>query len=525
MSHKEAQKTEMGSKKFLWFWCLFVALFAGLPAVVGCNWQENGQAAGQGGPIVKLGPNGDLQRAIDRARPGDTIILEAGKVYKAPITLPVKSGAEFISIQSSRVSELPENTRVTPAQSDLLARLQSSEKSAPIVKTQPGAHHFKFIGIEFSTTDAQVVVHDLIRLGDAATTNLDDVPHHLIIDRSYIHGFPTQEVQRGVSLNSAETSITNSYISDIHGKGYDTQAICGWNGPGPFKIVNNYLEAAGENIMFGGSDPKIKDLVPADIEIRDNYFFKPLSWKVGDPSYAGQHWSVKNLFELKSARRVTIDRNIFENNWVDAQAGPAILFTVRNQDGTAPWSTIEDVTFTNNIVKNSPAALNLLGRDNLQTSQRARGLKITNNLFTNISGTFLTMSGYPDVTIASNTHVQSGNIMTLHGDPSPNFVYEKNVTIRDSKGYGVKGDATGEGTIALSTFAPSATFRDNVIVGANASQYPAKNYYPASLTEVGFIDPSKGDFRLDPASRYHRSAQAGGLLGVNPAALPKPPSK
>jgi hypothetical protein len=491
-------------------------------ALVGCDWHENGQAAGQAGPVVKLAPGGDLQRAIDRARPGDTIILEAGQVYKGPITLPVKSGNEFVTIQSSRLDELPEDVRVSPAQANLLAKLQSEEKSAPVVKTQPGAHHYKFIGIEFSTASAQVVVHDLIRFGDAATQSLDGVPHHLVVDRSYIHGFPTQDVQRGISLNSAETNITNSYISDIHGKGYDTQAICGWNGPGPFKIVNNYLEAAGENIMFGGSDPKIRDLVPADIEIRDNYFFKPLSWKVGDPSYGGHHWSVKNLFELKSARRVTVDRNIFENNWVDAQAGPAILFTVRNQDGGAPWSTIEDVTFTNNIVRNSPAALNLLGKDNLKPSQQARGLKITNNLFTNISGTFLTMNGYADVTIASNTHIQSGNIMTLYGDPSPGFVYQKNVTIRDSKGYGVKGDATGEGTIALNTFAPSATFLENVIVGANASQYPAKNFYPASPTEVGFVDPTKGDFRLDPASRYHRPATAGGLLGVNPATLPKP---
>jgi hypothetical protein len=491
-------------------------------ALVGCGWHENGQAAGQAGPVVKLAPGGDLQRAIDRARPGDTIILEAGQVYKGPITLPVKSGNEFVTIQSSRLDELPEDVRVSPAQANLLAKLQSEEKSAPVVKTQPGAHHYKFIGIEFSTASAQVVVHDLIRFGDAATQSLDGVPHHLVVDRSYIHGFPTQDVQRGISLNSAETNITNSYISDIHGKGYDTQAICGWNGPGPFKIVNNYLEAAGENIMFGGSDPKIRDLVPADIEIRDNYFFKPLSWKVGDPSYGGHHWSVKNLFELKSARRVTVDRNIFENNWVDAQAGPAILFTVRNQDGGAPWSTIEDVTFTNNIVRNSPAALNLLGKDNLKPSQQARGLKITNNLFTNISGTFLTMNGYADVTIASNTHIQSGNIMTLYGDPSPGFVYQKNVTIRDSKGYGVKGDATGEGTIALNTFAPSATFLENVIVGANASQYPAKNFYPASPTEVGFVDPTKGDFRLDPASRYHRPATAGGLLGVNPATLPKP---
>ena len=44
----------------------------------------------------------------------------------------------------------------------------------------------------------------------------------------------------------------------------------GWNGPGPFLIENNYLEAAGENVMFGGSDPSIANLVPSNITIRRN---------------------------------------------------------------------------------------------------------------------------------------------------------------------------------------------------------------------------------------------------------------
>jgi hypothetical protein len=458
------------------------------------------------GSTIKLDRNGDLQRALNDAKPGDMIVLEAGAVYTGPFTLPFKTGNEYITIQTSRVADLPEGVRVSPSQSALFAKLQTAENSAAVVKTEPRAHHYKFIGIEFSPANEKVAVSDLVRLGDSGPQkSLEVVPHHLVIDRSYIHGFPTQDVQRGISLNSAETSITNSYISDVHGKGYDTQAICGWNGPGPFKIINNYLEGSGENVMFGGSNPSIPSLVPSDIEIRDNYFFKPLSWKQGDPSYGGHHWTVKNLFELKNARRVTIDRNVFENNWVDAQAGSAILFTVRNDEGGAEWSTIEDVTFTNNIVKNSPSALNLLGKDNLKRSQRAKNIVISNNFFINISGTFLTLSGYPNATISNNTHIQAGNIMTLHGDQSPGFVYEKNVTVRDSKGYGVKGDASGEGTVALELFTPGAAFRNNVIAGANASQYPADNFYPGSVADVGFENPEKGDFRLNARSRYRGS--------------------
>lgn len=483
------------------------------------------------GSVILVGRNENFQQALNRARAGDTLVLQAGAVYVGAFTLPVKSGAQFITVQSSRVEELPEGVRVSPSQSALFAKLQSATKGDPVLKTQAGAHHYKFIGIEFSTTNADVLVYDLIRFGESqAQTTLDSVPHHLLIDRCYVHGFATQDVQRGISLNSAETGIINSYVSDIHGRGYDTQAICGWNGPGPFQIINNYLEGAGENVMFGGSDPSIPNLTPSDIEIRGNHFFKPLSWKKGDPSFVQlrplpgsslDHWTVKNLFELKNARRVVIDGNVFENNWVDAQAGSGILFTVRNEDGSAPWSTIEDVRFTNNIVKNSPAGLNLLGFDNLQRSQRATGLIISNNLFTGMTGAFLTMTGYYNVTIDHNTHFQSGNIMTLHGEPSTGFIYRDNLTLRSDTGYGVKGDGTGEGTVALERFTPGYSFRNNVLVGARASEYPQNNFFPPSLNAVGFVRPEEGNFRLDSRSRYKRAGSNGASIGCDLELLPK----
>jgi len=56
---------------------------------------------------------------------------------------------------------------------------------------------------------------------------------------------------------------------------------------------HNYLEASGENIMFGGADPAVGGLIPANIKIEGNHLRKPASWKVSDPSYAGTHWTVK----------------------------------------------------------------------------------------------------------------------------------------------------------------------------------------------------------------------------------------
>ncbi|MBK9338292.1 MAG: hypothetical protein IPM98_17790 [Lewinellaceae bacterium] len=173
----------------------------------------------------------------------------------------------------------------------------------PCLRTQASAHHYSF----WSRTDRGYLVlnsYGLVFLGDAsaAQNTLSKVPHDLVVDRCYIHGHDKATVMKaGILLNSANTAIVDSYLSDFHSIGFDTYAIGGTNGPGPFKILNNYLEAAGENILFGGAAPAIPGLVPSDIEVRNNHFFKPFSWRIGHPDYAGKHWTIKNLFELKPA--------------------------------------------------------------------------------------------------------------------------------------------------------------------------------------------------------------------------------
>ena len=489
-----------------------VLMFLGLVLIV-CASCAPEITRGESG-VIKVSPSQNLQSIIDRARPGDVIELEAGKVYEGPLTLPKKDGNSFITIRSSRAGQLPEGLRVGPEQSALFAKLQSAEPGAPVIKTVAGSHHYRIIGLEISTATPKTVVYDLVRIGDTKQTAAD-VPHHFEIDRSYIHGYSTQDVQRGVAVNGAEITISNSYISDIHGRGFEAQAICGWNGPGPFRIINNYLEGAGENIMFGGADPSITDLVPSDIEIRGNYLFKPLSWKVGHPTYGGIHWGVKNLLELKIARNVVIDGNVLENCWGDAQIGYAVLFTVRNQNGKAPWAVLENVSFTNNIVKNSEQGLQLLGEDSPNLSRRSSGLRIVNNLFIGIANRFLTMTAYDDVTLSHNTHFQGGNIMSLYGKPSNAFVYTDNLTNRSESGYGIFGDGVGEGNAALARYAPGHSIRNNVFIGASAKYYPGQNSFPASVAEVKFVDYEKGDYRLSPQSRFKGTASDRGDPGCH----------
>src|SRR2546428_4796937 len=124
-------------------------------------------------------------------------------------------------------------------------------------------------------------------------------------------------------MNGVNNTVVDSYISDFKAVDVDSQAIAGWNGAGPYVVRNNYLEAAAENILFGGADPSIDGLVPSDIRIERNELSKPLSWKGGNSM-------VKNLLELKNAKQVVIDSNILENSWAAAQPGYAVVFTPRN---------------------------------------------------------------------------------------------------------------------------------------------------------------------------------------------------
>ena len=198
-------------------------------------------------------------------------------MFRGNFTLPKKTQAGWIVIKSSSASLPPPGVRVSPAHATAMPKL-ISPNGAPVMLTAQGAKGYRFVGIEFTLAPNVKTARQIIAFG-GMQSSLADIPADLILDRCYIHGHAAANVFRGVLLNSASSIVVNSHISEIHVAGYDSQAILGYNGPGPFKIVNNYLEAAGENIMFGGGDPRIAGLVPSDIEIRYNHLFKPLRWR------------------------------------------------------------------------------------------------------------------------------------------------------------------------------------------------------------------------------------------------------
>jgi hypothetical protein len=476
------------------------------------------------GTTIDVPPGGDLQAALNQIPRGGTIRLAAGATYTGNFRLPAKSGTSFIVITTNTALP-PAGTRIDPSYRTRLATIKSPS-GASALSAGSGANYYRIVGVGF---DANVDGDgEVIALGRDTQTTLAEVPHHLELDRVLITGDAAVGQRRGIAVNAAHVTIANSDIRDIKDVGQDSQAIAGWNTPGPITIRNNYLEAAGENILFGGADINIPNVVPSDILVEDNVLTK-------DPLWRGRSWTVKNLFELKNARRVLVRRNLLEYNWSGAQAGFAVVLTPRNSSGRTPWAVVEDVEFSANVIRSASSVFNILGHDDTARSGQLKRLLIRNNLAYDIhagnwggTGTFAQIGGEPrDITIDHNTVLHTGNVVLFYsgsyingsgarvtGGPVAGFVFTNNMAKHN--GYGIFGSGQSSGTVSLAHYAPGYVVRRNVLASDKsvASRYPPDNFFPTvAVFTAGFLNPSTRDYRLVSSSQYIAAGTDGKDIG------------
>jgi hypothetical protein len=576
---------------------------------------------------------GDLQAALNAAQPGDTILLEPGATFRGNFVLPVKTGSQVITVRSAADDTLLPGVgrRISPAYAALLPKLESPN-ALPALRTAPGAHHWRLLFVQFPAT--HLGYGDIIRLGDgsSAQSDLAQVPYAIELDRVYVHGHPLYGQKRGIALNGREITIRNSFVADIKHAGADAQAIAGWNGPGPVTIENNYLEASGENVLLGGSDPAIPNLVTTDVTLRHNYLSRPMTWRdpiiptpqgvsaqasgtgslaggthayrvlarrpIGSgaigrstasseaavtvaggsgvqvawaavphaaeyrvyvrrpdgtqfywtttatsftdtgsggtagaaPTSLGERWLVKNIFELKNARRVLVEYNIFENNWLHGQPGYAILFTPRNQEGKCTWCVVEDVVFQYNIVRHTSAGVNLTGYDDVNPSQQTRNVTIRHNLFYGITralggtGWFMLIGDQPrDIVVDHNTVDADGSaIVYVHGGSASaprqveGFQFTNNAARHGA--YGLNGAHFSWGNGIITGYFPGSLVQGNWLQGGTASRYPDGNHFAGSY-EAAFMEVSAGDYRPAPGGELVGRATDGTHIGADVATL------
>ena len=242
---------------------------------------------------------------------------------------------------------------------------------------------------------------------------------------------------------------------------------------------------------------------------------------------------MKNLLELKNARRVVIEDNTFERNWAQAQSGYAILLTVRNQDGGCPWCQVEDVQFRGNLVRDVAAGMQILGTDPVHPSRQTNRIVVRDNVFDGIDreawggdGYFVLLSDAPrDVTIDHNTIVQgkSGGIVKIAHGRTEGLTLTNNIAAHGD--YGIIGTDHGVGNDSIAAYLPGAVIAYNVLAGGRATAYPADNLFP-SVDELRrqFVNAAAHDYRLVPRSVWLHAADDGRALGADLTQLAPPMS-
>jgi hypothetical protein len=411
-----------------------------------------------------------LQPVLNGAQSGDEILLPPGYLAVGNFTLPDKGAAQtWITVRTDTV--IPSGRmRPSVALGLQLARIQTPNNMAAIA-TALTAHHWKLVGLDIGGTSTASNVTGIVRLGQGdgsgGQTSLANVAHDFILDRVYIHGTPAQSIRRCVALNSGATAIVDSWISECHQNGYDSQGISGINGPGPYRIENTHVEGSTQAVFYGGGDPSIAGLIPSDITLRGNHLIRPSSWTgVWDAS--------KGIIETKNAQRVLIDGNVLEGG--DSYS---LLLKSENQSGGCPWCTTSDVTVRYNRIVRSAQGINIGARQGSNPAVNAARFNIHDNVIDSLvphdpSGNrgVQIIGAIADLTFAHNTlRSVSNNAVGFGGAPTIRLSMHSNILPAGT--YGVMGDNKGAGTGAIAYYTAGGLFSHNAILGADCRYYPA----------------------------------------------------
>jgi len=531
------------------------------------------------GSTITVNSGGNLQSALNSASCGDTIQLQAGATFTGTFTFPAKTCDDnhWIVVRTSADdSVLPaEGSRLTPCYAgvsslpgrpafqcvsteNVLAKLVVPTSGSGPIFFASGANHYRLMGLEITRAARSGVVYDLASVVNGGTIN------NLVFDRLWMHGTAQDDTTRGIWLGGGTyISVVDSFFTDFHcisltGACGDSQAISGGigNGPmGPYKITHNFLEAAGENILFGGGTA---DSAPTDIQVSQNHMFKPLTWMKGQPGYVGgvdgNPFTVKNLFELKNAQRVLLEGNIMENTWGGfSQVGFGVLLTPKNQSGNmCPICLVTDVTIRYNSISHVAGGLQIANAlaDNLGAARDGQRYSIHDIVVDDIDGAKYDGAGeFAQVSVSAGApllqNVQINHItafpsnmlfmigaMVAISSPMNNFVFTNSIVNAGanpiwSTGGGVANCAFHD--IPLTTFTTcfsNSAFTANAIIGTSSAFMPAKwpsgNYFPASATNVDFAnynDGIGGDYHLQASSPYKNKGTDGKDLGADIDAL------
>lgn len=276
-----------------------------------------------------------------------------------------------------------------------------------------------------------------------------------------------------------------------------------------------------------GGEARWRGWIPSDIRITRSDFFKPKRWfdAVGSDG--------KGFFEIKLGDRVLIDGCTF-----DGRTGCTI--TVRNQGGAAAWSVIRNLTMSNCLFKQFSVIAATLFYDNQRLSMPSSNIRFSNILAYGDVGPDANFGIRPKVFTGQHgdliefdhcTILQSGEIIRSgNGQPllaaseaMSRFRWTNMITnwgTGEQHGFACLNSTTGSHEVC----APGNVWAKSVMIGApkgplsdrrSMANFPAGNFNPPTLVDVGFVSPATGDYGLRTDSPYRGAGTDSKDIGVD----------
>ena len=533
------------------------------------------------GSVIKVHQGDNLQAVLNAVQCGQTIQLDAGATFSGYFNVKAMNcdADHWIIIRtSSPDSALPaEGTRLTPCYAgmasmvgrpayscphpqNVLATIEQNKPGNGPLFFAPGANYYRLIGLEITRSGEN--------LGAGRLISLQGTADHIFVDRCWLHGQPQDETYDGVATGGGTNiAIFDSYLNDfkciaVTGSCTDAHAIAGGLGDtqdGPVLIQNNFLEASGEAVMFGGG-PATK--TPSDITVQFNHFWKPLQWMPGSPNFVGgpdgRPFVVKNHFELKNAARVLVQANLMENVWGGfSQRGFAILLAPYNQHeksglNVCPLCQVTDVTIRYCRISHTGGGLSLataispnriLGApalagarwsihdvviDDVDAAKYFGGgsaFKILNAWPTHPMNTLTInhVTAFPDPKARDSHLIGIGNF--TYNEPMYGFVFTNNLSTTGTSpvanilplGSCAMGDVPA--TVIAHCFT-TYVFENNGVIASPLppTSWPKEELFapsPASVQFVNFNNGNGGNYQLLPGSPYKTKGTDGKDLGAD----------
>lgn len=373
-----------------------------------------------------------LQAAIDAAPDGATLLVEPG-TFEERITV-----AKPLTIKPTIAVVDGRATAVSPT-----VWLTSSGPTVTI----SGSHvNLTGLGVQSTNCDQDLLV---------------DVGDHTVLDRCVLLGDPIKGQHRGIQAHGGNCQYLQCYVDNCFLPGRDAQALSGWDGTNGLLVDDCYLGGGAQSIMFGGADPSDESRTPRNVLIKRSTLSKSPDWYACGAQ-------IKCALELKNCLDFAIEDCVLDYAGISGgSTGYSILFTPRNQNNSAPYSSVQRVRVERCLCRYAGGGANLLGSDDANPSGPLSDVVFYNVEFRDMDPSaecggqgrvFLLNSGnahaVANVTIdsvtASGVNMKAG----LYVIKAPSGLIVRNLVLPETKYGDVKIDGGGSGWDALLELAP-----------------------------------------------------------------------